>query len=56
LFSFPLEIDILDEQKNVVETLTLNVSNKNTTFLRKVKIKPTSIQLDPRTNLLFDIK
>jgi aminopeptidase N len=56
LFSFPLEIALLDTQKNVVETLTLHVSDKNTTFSRKVKIKPSSIQLDPRTHLLFDIK
>jgi aminopeptidase N len=56
LFSFPLEIALLDTQKNVVETLTLHVSDKNTTFSRKVKVKPSSIQLDPRTHLLFDVK
>jgi hypothetical protein len=36
--------------------LTISVSDKNTTFSRKVKEKPSSIQLDPRTHLLFDIK
>ena len=56
MFSFPLEVALLDAQKNVIETLTLSVSDKNTTFSRKVKEKPTSIQLDPRTHLLFDIK
>jgi hypothetical protein len=56
MFSFPLEVALLDAQKNVIETLTFSVSDKNTTFSRKVKEKPSSIQLDPRTHLLFDIK
>jgi aminopeptidase N len=56
LFSFPLEVALLDAQKNVIDTLTISVSHKNTTFSRKVKVKPSSIQLDPRTHLLFDIK
>ena len=56
LFAFPLEIAIYDNQHKLTEILTLSVRDKNTTFSRKLKEKPFSIELDPHTNLLFDLK
>jgi aminopeptidase N len=56
LFAFPLEIAIYDNQHKLTEILTLSVRDKSTTFSRKLKEKPFSIELDPHTNLLFDLK
>jgi len=56
LFTFPLEIELLDARQNQIERLTLYVRDRNTTFTRKVREKPAQIQLDPNTHLLFDLK
>ena len=56
LFAFPLEIALFDNQHKLIEILTLSVRDKNTIYSRKLKEKPTSVELDPHTNLLFDLK
>lgn len=56
LFAFPLEIAVYNNQKKLTDILTLFVRDKNTTFSRKLKERPSSVELDPHTNLLFDIK
>ena len=56
LFAFPFEIALFDNQHKLIEILTLSVRDKNTMYSRKLKEKPSSIELDPHTNLLFDLK
>jgi aminopeptidase N len=57
-FSFPLEIGIVSDGKQSPEIKKVNVSSKQSTFTFVLESTPTSLTLDPRTNLLgvFDIQ
>lgn len=57
-FSFPLEIGIVSDGKQSPEIKKVNVSSKQSTFTFALESRPTSLTLDPRTNLLgvFDIR
>jgi aminopeptidase N len=56
LFAFPLEIAFYDRQHRWIETLTFSIRDKHTTFFRKLKEKPSVLEPDPHTHLLFDLK
>lgn len=51
VFQFPLEILIQTSSKSIEK---LNVTQPMQTFFIPVKDKPSSVKLDPNTNLLFD--
>jgi aminopeptidase N len=57
-FSFPLEMGIVSDRKQSPEIKKVNVSSKQSTFTFVLESRPTSLTLDPRTNLLgvFDIQ
>lgn len=52
VFEFPLELALINNNKEYVETI--NVRNKITTKEIFVKQKPSEIILDPNVNLLFE--
>ncbi|MFM9838751.1 MAG: M1 family aminopeptidase [Cyclobacteriaceae bacterium] len=57
-FSFPLEIGIVSDGKQSPQIKKANISSKQSTFTFVLESRPTSLTLDPRTNLLgvFDIQ
>ena len=55
LFSFPLEVKVVDE-KGGAETYTIPVSKVMNTLPVPLKGKPVKVILDPNTRLLFDGK
>ena len=55
IFEFPLEVEIFDSTKNTSELIKLNINSKETNFPIKCNGNPTSVRLDPKTNLLAEI-
>jgi aminopeptidase N len=53
LFSFPLEIKVVDE-KGGEQTYTISVSKALNTLPIPIKSKPVKVVLDPNTRLLFE--
>ena len=53
LFSFPLDIQFLDENKKVILEKTLSISKAEEEFAFPVEGFPKSIKLDPKAYLLF---
>jgi aminopeptidase N len=53
LFSFPLDIQFLDENKKVILEKTLSISKAEEEFDFPVEGFPKSIKLDPKAYLLF---
>jgi aminopeptidase N len=57
-FAFPLDIGILADGKQALDIKNIILSSKQTTVTFPLESKPTSVVLDPKTNLLatFDFR
>jgi aminopeptidase N len=56
IFNVPLEIGIYDENRLLTKVELVRLDKKSNKFSLKIAQKPSKIELDPNTNLLYEGK